>query len=561
MRRIIIVLLLLIAAFAGVPAGLKPVTSSNAMVVSASTLANDAGLEILKAGGNAVDAAAAVGFALAVVYPEAGNLGGGGFLLFRTAKGRNIALDFREKAPKAATKNMYLDKAGNVTKESVEGHRASAVPGTVAGLLTALADHGRLKPEQVLAPAIRLAEEGFLVDSILAGNLMEYRDSLMKFRSTKAIFFPNGKPLEAGQRLKQPDLAKTLRRLAADGIKEFYEGKTADLIAAEMRSGRGLVNKEDLAAYKAVYRAPVVGKYREYDVVSMPPPSSGGTCLVQLLNLVEPYDLRRYGFHSADATHLMTEAMKRVFADRSRYLGDPDVQQVPYRELIAKSYAKSRLEGIDMRRATPSSLIQPGRIPRRESRNTTNYVVVDKAGNVVSVNYTLNDMFGSKVVVEGAGFFMNDQMDDFSAKPGVPNLYGLIGGEANAIAAEKRPLSSMAPTIVLRKGKPILALGARGGSKIISAVFQTIVNVVDCGMDVDDAVTAPRFHHQWLPDTLFYEPGAFPLSVLDALGSRGQVLKEAESTLGNVEAIGLDPKKRRLTAAPDPREPGTARGY
>jgi gamma-glutamyltranspeptidase/glutathione hydrolase len=559
MRRFVLLVLLLVLP--SLKALSQPAKADHAMVVSGHPLANEAGLEILKAGGNAVDAAVAVGFALAVVYPEAGNLGGGGFMICRSAKGRNIAVDFREKAPKGSSKNMYLDKAGNVTSASVEGHRASGVPGTVAGLLKVLADHGTMERAAVMAPAIRLAEKGFVVDSMLAGNLIAYRDSLTKFKATKATFYPGGKPLEAGQTFRQPDLAKTLKRISDEGEKDFYEGKTAELIAKEMDRGKGLITMEDLAAYKAVYRTPVTGKYRDYDIVSMPPPSSGGTCLIQMLNIVEQFDLKKFGWHSADATHIMTEAMKRVFADRSRYLGDPDVQTVPTRKLLSKSYARSRVEGIDMKRATASSLIQPGRLPAKEPQNTTNYVVSDRMGNVVSVTYTLNDLFGSKVMVEGAGFLLNDQMDDFSAKPGVPNLYGLTGGDANAIAPGKRPLSSMAPTVVLRKGKPVLALGARGGSKIISAVFQVIVNVLDFGMSIDDAVIAPRFHHQWLPDTLRYEAGAFPLSVITALEAKGHVLKESEEYLGAVEALAIDPKRRRLSGGADPREPGSARGY
>ncbi len=546
-----------------VTAGLPPprVKADNAMIVSASRLADEAGLAILKRGGNAVDAAVAVGFTLAVVYPEAGNIGGGGFMIYRKASGSATALDFREKAPKSATRAMYLDAAGKVTGETVNGHRASGVPGTVAGLLRALDEFGTMKRAEVLRPAIRFAEEGFVVDSAFADDLEEYRDSLRLFEATKAIFFPGGKELHAGDTLRQPDLAKTLHRIAKDGAKEFYEGATAGMIVDEMSRGHGEITLEDLKAYTTVRRAPLTGTYRGFQILSMPPPSSGGACLLALLNLVEPSDLAKMGFHSEKSAHIMAEAMKRVFADRSKYLGDPDHQRIPLRTLVSKEYARSRLLEIDPVRATESKSIHPGTLPGREKNHTTNYVVQDKKGNVVSVTYTLNDLFGSKVAVQGAGFLMNDQMDDFSAKPGVANMYGLVGGEANAIAPEKRPLSSMTPTLVLKNGTPVLVLGARGGSKIITAVFQTIVNVIDYKMTVDEAVRAPRFHHQWLPDTLFYEPGCFPNSVLQSMAAHGNVMWESPHSLGEVEALSFDPRKRTLTGGPDDREPGTALGY
>lgn len=537
------------------------IEAEHAMVVSAHELATEAGLAILRNGGNAADAAVAVGFALAVVYPEAGNIGGGGFLLYRNADGKASSIDFREKAPRSASRDMYVDAGGKLTSDRIQGHRSAGVPGSVAGLLKTLEELGTMKRAAVIRPAIRLAEEGFVVDQTLSDNLEEYRDSLLRFEATKAIFFPRGEALRSGDTLRQPDLAKTLRRIASSGARDFYQGVTAGLIVDEMRRGGGYITYEDLKAYKSVRRAPVSGTYRGYEILSVPPPSSGGVLLLSLLNLVEPSDLAAMGFHSEKAVHLMTEAMKRVYADRAEYLGDPDRQRLPIKALTSKKYAKSRLLEFDPVRASRASGIHPGRLPKDESDKTTHYVVRDARGNVASVTYTLNELFGSKVIVKGAGFFLNDQMDDFSSKPGVPNIYGLIGGEANAIAPEKRPLSSMMPTIVLKNGTPVLVLGARGGSKIITAVFQAIVNFIDFGLPVDEAVRAPRFHHQWLPDTLQYEPGCFPASVVQGLTARGHVTKETQFSLGELEALSYDPKRRVIVGGPDPREGGVARGY
>lgn len=531
------------------------------MVVSAHDLASKAGIEILRRGGNAVDAAVATGFVLAVVYPEAGNVGGGGFMTIRDRSGNAWCIDFRETAPGAATRTMYLDSLGRPTDRSVNGHLSAGVPGTVAGLLLALERFGTMKAERVLQPAIELAERGFVVDRKLHDSLVSYSRLLEHYASTVRAFSRAGNWCAPGDTLRQPDLANTLRRIAKEGRDGFYRGETARLIVEEMHRGGGMITGADLERYEAVIRAPLAGTYRGYTILAPPPPSSGGLCLLEMLNMVERYDLAGLGFHSAKAAHLMTESMKRTYADRAEFMGDPAFVRMPVDGLISKSYAADRCSDIDAMNATPSSSIRHGEPGEHEGRNTTHFVVVDSTGEVVATTYTLNDIFGSKVAVEGAGFLLNDEMDDFSVKPGAPNLYGLIGGDANAIAGNKRPLSSMTPTILVKDGKAVAALGARGGSRIITAVLQAIVNMVDFGMNVRDAIEAPRFHHQWIPDTLYCEHGAFGASVLDDLAARGYVLGENDEKLGAIQALSINPDSGWIEGANDPREGGSADGY
>jgi gamma-glutamyltranspeptidase / glutathione hydrolase len=554
-----VLLLFVMAAFnvSAHPSGIP----KNGMVVSAHVLASDAGVEILKRGGNAVDAAVAAGFALAVVYPEAGNLGGGGFMLVRMGDGRSGVIDCRETAPGASTRNMYLDSSGSPTGESLRGYRSIGVPGMVAGLLMAQERFGRLSRSDVLAPAIRLASKGFRVDGRLEASFAEYGDDLLRYPSTAKAITKDGKFYREGDLLKQPDLAATLTRIATLGMKGFYDGVTARNILREIRRGGGIITESDLREYRAVFRKPLTGTYRGYEVMSIPPPSSGGTCLIEMLNMAETFDLASAGFHSSRSVHILAEIMKRAFADRSTYLGDADFTAVPVAELTSKAYGSRLASFIDTMRATPASNVKPGNPRNEEGKNTTHYVVADSAGNVVSVTTTLNDIFGSKIIVDGSGFFLNNTMDDFSVAPGSPNFYGLIGGEANAIEARKRPLSSMTPAILVKDGMPVLALGSRGGPRIITSVFQTIVNVVDYGMSLRHAVSSPRIHHQWLPDTLYYEVFSLPVEVTSGLTKRGFVSRGIDEYLGRVQAIMIDMNDRRMIGCPDPREGGGAAGY
>jgi gamma-glutamyltranspeptidase/glutathione hydrolase len=558
-------LLVFAALLASPPVGKSvsptPVPGKHAMVVSAHKLASEVGIRIMKRGGNAVDAAVATGFALAVVFPEAGNLGGGGFMLVRKKDGDAGVIDFRETAPGRASRTMFLDSAGNPTDKSVNGCLSSGVPGTVAGLLKALRDFGTMPLSDVIKPAIDLARNGFAVDSHLERNVAEYSDLLKMFPSTVNIFFVNNRTVREGDTLRQPELAATLERIRDQGEAGFYRGETARMILEEMRRGQGLITAEDLEGYKAISREPLRGTYREFEVMSVPPPSSGGICLIGLLNVIEGSDLVARGYHSSRNVHLMTEAMKRVFADRSEYLGDPAFVVNPTTFLTSKAYARNRRMEIDSVKATPATIIKPGTFQVREGQNTTHFVTVDEHGNVASTTYTLNDLFGNKVVVTGAGFLLNDQMDDFSMKPGVPNLYGLVGGEANAITPGKRPLSSMCPTIILKGSKPFLVLGARGGSKIITSVFQTIVNVLEFGMNIQESVEAPRFHHQLVPDTLSYEKSCLSDSVILNLRENGYALRETTNALGEVEAVLIDAESGRLYGGTDPREGGAAASY
>lgn len=510
----------------------------NGMVASRSNLASEVGRDILAQGGNAVDAAVAVGFALAVTYPSAGNLGGGGFMVLRLADGSVLTQDHREKAPKAAHRDMFLDEAGDVDRNlALNSLQSSGVPGTVAGLLDALQRHGTMDRREVLAPAIRLAEEGFVLNEDLASQFADTMDSFQTHPASMAKFSNNGSPYQAGDRWRQPQLAETLKRISEQGRAGFYEGPTADLIVAEMRRGGGLITHEDLRDYSPVWREPVRGTYRDHEIWSMPPPSSGGILLVQMLNMLEPYDLGALGRGSTATVHLMVEAQRRAYADRAEYLGDPDYYDVPADILVSKDYARRRFADFDPRQASNSSDITAGAWPE-ESRETTHYSIIDKDGNAVALTSTLNRSYGNKIVVPGAGFLLNNEMDDFSSKPNTPNAYGLIGREANAIEPGKRMLSSMTPTIVTRDGQPYLITGSPGGSTIINTVLQVIVNVIDHGMSIEAAVSSPRFHHQWLPDVIRYENGAIPertVEELRAMGHKG--LTASRFPMGDANSI------------------------
>jgi gamma-glutamyltranspeptidase/glutathione hydrolase len=524
--------------------------SNGGMVASACPEATAAGVRVFESGGNAVDAAIAVGFALAVSYPSAGNIGGGGFMLVRMAGGESSFFDFREKAPMLATRDMYLDEAGDVTGDmSVRGHLASGVPGSVAGLWMAHDRYGSKKWEELLAPAIELAEKGFEVSPYLAFSLEEPHSRLSQYPGLSNFFGDEGMPLEAGDLLIQPDLAMTLSLIADQGPAGFYEGRTARLIAEEMRRGGGIITAEDLASYEAVEREPVRGSYRGFDIISAPPPSSGGIVLLEILNIIEGYSMDRG--RDIEAVHLVIEAERRAYADRARWLGDSDFVDIPADNLISKDYADKLRNDIKYM-ATPSAELDAG-----ESEETTHYSVVDSEGNAVAVTTTLNGSYGSYVVIEGAGFLMNNEMDDFSIKPGVPNMYGLTGGEANAIEPGKRMLSSMTPTIVLRNGEPWLVLGSPGGSTIITTVAQVVMNIIDFGMEPLEAVSAGRYHHQWSPDMVYYEEGAFTGPDMEGLRLKGYELKE-RSLIGDVQLIVK--AGASLTGVSDPRRGGSSLG-
>lgn len=537
-----------------------PVYARHGMVAAEQELASRIGLDVLKRGGNAVDAAVAVGFALAVVLPNAGNLGGGGFMVLHDAKsGQDVALDFREIAPAKASRDMYLDEKGNVAEgRSTYTHLAVGVPGTVAGMEHALKRWGTMKLADLIAPSIKLAEGGIVVSPTMAKMLEVEKDNLGKWDSTRAIFFKNGRPLQLGDKLVQKDLAKSLRLIAKHGSKVFYNGEIGDKIVAEMAQHGGLIGKDDLKNYKVEERAPVRGEYRGYQVVSMPPPSSGGTHIIQILNMLERYPLAQYGVNSAQTIHHMAEAMKLAYADRAEYLGDPGFVKVPVKGLTSKKYADELAQKIDPVKVLPASAIKPGKPQPYESDQTTHYSIVDAKGNAVAVTYTLNLNFGSGIVARGTGILLNDEMDDFSAKPGVPNAYGLIGGDANAIQPGKRPLSSMSPTLVLKNGKPWLVTGSPGGARIITTTLQTIVNAIDFGMNPAEAASTPRVHHQWLPDVLRVEKGLSPdtMAILQKQGYKVSV----QPTMGRTQTIQL--RDDGLYGYSDPRNPdGATLGY
>ena len=550
----------------------QPVRAQHGMVVSVHHLASDTGVQILQAGGNAVDAAVATGFALAVVHPLAGNIGGGGFMLLRTHDGKSTFIDFREEAPLAATADMYLDDKGNVLPakdlhSSITGYRAIATPGSVAGLAYAEKKYGKLGLAKVIAPAIKLAEDGFALTEDEAREL--HYPALALFPDTKRIFQRDGHYYETGEVFKQPELARTLKRIAADPG-DFYHGKLAAELVAELAKGGGLITLDDLAHYKVKERAPLIGSFHNYTVISAPPPSSGGTVLLSALNILEPYDLTKFGDRSPEWIHLTIEAYRRAYMDRSEYLGDPDFNKIPTAELTSKKYDDA-WRGSITEKATPSAdLHRPeGFLPpapktagqRVESQDTTHYSVVDKDGNAVSVTTTLNNAFGSDVTAGSLGFLLNDEMDDFAAKMGVPNMYGLIQGPADAIAPRKRPLSAMTPTIVLEDGKLRYVLGTPGGSRIITVVANIFLSAAEGGLNIQQAVDAPRFHHQYLPDKLGLEPG-FPVATQDALKALGYDLAISTRHWSDGECIAIDPKTGELEGGQDHRSHyGKATGY
>ena len=556
--RCLLSILVVAAGLAG--ATREPVRARQAMVVSTRDEATRAGLDILRDGGNAVDAAVAVGFALAVTHPSAGNLGGGGFMLIRFADGRSTFLDFRERAPSAAHRDMYLDKDGNPTDDDQVGYRASGVPGSARGFELALRKYGTKPWAQVLRPAIELAERGFEVTYLLSEALRGNK-KLAQFAESRRIFQRGGRYYDMGETFRQPDLHQTLVRIAKGGADEFYKGKTARLIAADMQKNGGTIALEDLAAYKPVERNTLSGRYGDYELVSPPPPSSGGVGVIQMLNMLDGSGYERSGPGSAAAIHYVAETMRRFFADRAQYFGDPDFVEIPVKRLISKHYARARRTSIHLGRAgtsDPAATDATGYGLGGESTETTHFSVVDKEGNAVAVTYTLNGSYGSGVTAKGTGVLLNNEMNDFSAKPGAPNNAGLLTSEQNAIAPGKRPLSSMTPTIVTRDGKLFLVVGSPGGPTIISTVLQVITNVVDFGMDLRQAVDFPRFHHQWMPDELRLERHGTSSDTVERLRQRGHRLKFVEKQ-GRVMAIQVGEKW--LLGAADARSEGSARGY
>jgi gamma-glutamyltranspeptidase/glutathione hydrolase len=531
----------------------------NGMVVSANEIASEVGVDILKKGGNAVDAAVAVQFALAVVYPNAGNIGGGGFMVYRSAKGEINSLDFREKAAANAGRDMYLDAAGNpIVDKSLYGQLAAGVPGSVAGMVEAHQKYGHLKWEDLIAPAVSLAAEGFKLSARQARELNGLKGRFKKLNPLGTALVKDTQWTE-GDVLVQSELANTLKLIASQGRNGFYEGAVADSILAEMQRGGGIVTKQDLANYKAIWRKPVTGNYRGYEVITMPPPSSGGIALIQLLKSVEPYPLSKWGFNTDSTVQVMIEAERRVYADRAAHLGDPDFYTVPQKKLIEDTYIKQRMSTFNWNKASTSAEISAGEIPPTEHPETTHFSIVDKAGNAVSVTTTLNGSYGAGVVVKGAGFLLNNEMDDFSVKPGAPNMYGLVGGEANSIAPNKRMLSSMTPTILAKDGKLYMVVGTPGGSTIITSVFQTILNVVDFDQSMQAAVNAKKFHHQWLPDQVSVEEKAIDSLAMLRLQAKGYKLVKS-GPIGRVDAI-LKTKWGYYQGGADPRGDDKAVGW
>ena len=535
-------------------AGEPAVFAKHAMVVSNSDIASRVGADIMRRGGNAVDAAVAVGFAMTVTYPVAGNIGGGGFMVIRLANGESVALDYREVAPGAASRNMYLDSTGKLTDKSVVGHLSVAVPGSVAGMAEALRKYGTMSLSDLIAPAIRLAEEGWVIDSAFSHGLVEDSALLGRFEA-KSLFYPDGVPLRAGARLVQHDLAWTLRQISQHGADGFYSGPVADFLVAEMRRGGGIITLEDLRAYKPIWRTPVRGTYHGYTILSMPPASSGGITMTEALNVLETYE-RPAPFGSTQWAHRLAEAYQRAFVDRNAKIGDPDFVAVPQAALTSKDYARRLRAGIDEQRHTPTAQLS---VAGREGTNTTHYSVVDALGNAVAVTTTLNNGYGSGVWVRGAGFLLNDEMDDFAAQPGSPNMFGLVQGEQNAIAPGKRMLSAMTPTIVLDSvGQVLMVVGGAGGPTIITGVSQVVLNAIEYRMSLADAMRAPRLHHQSLPDSLTWERGGLTDAVADSLRAMGHSL---HSTRGLVNINAIMRVRGGWEGVYEPRSHGGAIGF
>ncbi|MGC2111646.1 MAG: gamma-glutamyltransferase [Candidatus Korobacteraceae bacterium] len=575
LRPILVTLLALVCSLPAVASNaVHPAHGSKGMVATVRPEASKAGVAIMQQGGNAIDAAVAIGFALAVVYPDAGNIGGGGFLLFRRPEGEVHFLDYREKAPAKAAANMYLDGKGNVVPDmSIIGYKAIGVPGSVAGLAYAQKHWGKLTLKQVMEPAIRLARDGFVLDYEEAKS---FHDSqLAQFPESHRIFQRDGEFYQQGDLFKQPELAKTLERIA-ENPDDFYHGQIAREIAASIQKGGGLITVDDLAHYEVKERQPIRGSYRGYEIISAPPPSSGGIALAEILNILEGYDLAKEGDRSAESIHLTAEAFQRAFFDRAEFLGDPDFSKIPVAQLIDKRYGNAWRDTIPLRRATPSASLrrpavfsqldsyasshpQPSSV--REPEHTTHYSVVDPEGNAVSVTTTLNDAFGSRVTAEGLGFLLNNEMDDFTTKPGVPNMYGLIQGPANAVSPDKRPLSAMTPTIVLKNGKLFLVLGSPGGPTIITTVANVLMGVVDYGLNIQQAVNAPRFHDQWMPDQIEVEAVGISPDTIGILEHMGHKIKMSRGYWGDAECIAVDDKTGELLGASDGRNQGKALGF
>ena len=539
-----------------------PVRGKNGMVVTSEKLASQVGIEILKKDGNAVDAAVAVGFALSVTYPTAGNLGGGGFMVIHFPNGKATTIDFREKAPLKALRDMYLDEQGNVIEgKSTLGYLACGVPGSVAGLTMALEKYGTMKLSEVMKPALKFAKKGFPVSYQFHNDLVRLKDSFNKFPSSAKIFLKqNGAVYEEGEIFKQPDLYKTLKLISKQGADAFYLGKIAQLIVSDIKKNGGIICLEDLKRYKAIERPPVKGTYREYEIISMGPPSSGGIALIQSLNILEQFNLAQLGLNSSQYIHVLTETLRIVFAVRAKYLGDADFVNVPQTNLLSKSFANELLNQINLNKATPSDSLKITNPFNFEGNHTTHYNVIDKSGLAVAVTTTINSGYGAKAVVEGAGFLLNNEMNDFAVKTGSPDIYGLVAFKPNEIEPEKRMLSSMSPTIITKNGKFFMAIGAMGGPKIITATLQTIINVIDFGMTIQEAIDAPRIHHQWQPDKIYYERIRLPDDVINNLSLLGHYLDKMDFS-AEVMAIGYDSEERVFLGAADFRWNGEAIGY
>jgi gamma-glutamyltranspeptidase/glutathione hydrolase len=555
------------AAFPASAATRQPVRARHGMVASTQRIASQVGVDVMKRGGNAVDAAIATAFALAVTYPVAGNLGGGGFMMIRLRDGRTTAIDYREIAPLAATRDLYLDPKGELIKgegSSLVGYRAAGVPGTVAGMALALRKYGsgKLTWTQLIEPARKLALNGFPLSFAQTQSLRDNAKTLNLYADSRRIFLRGGLHFTTGEVLRQPELAATLARLQKGGAREFYEGQTARLIAADMKRHNGLMTLQDLRGYAPKERAVLRSTYRGYPVISMPPPSSGGAVLIQMLNILEGYELSRMGHSSSERYHLLTEAMRRAFADRAAYMGDTDFVHVPIAGVVSKTYAAQQRLSIDLLRASSSAQVKAGKPPGYESSETTHFTIVDSAGNAVSNTYTLNGAYGSAVTARGTGILLNNEMDDFTTKPGAPNLFGVIQSERNAIQPRKRPLSSMTPTFVLHKdGTLWFALGSPGGPTIINIVLQVMSNVIDHGMDIQAAVDAPRIHHQWLPDEIVYEPFGLSADTQRALQAMEHKFVDKPRYMGDAQAVMIEEKTGIRLGASDARQEGVAVGY